>query len=396
MGEGGQGMGGRGLGLVTALTVVMAVAVPTAPAAPAPAAAPPPKAVSIAAGAEFTCALMTTGGVKCWGDNWSGQLGDGTWNDRGTPVPVWRLSSGVVVLATGSRYACVLVTNGKVKCWGWNTYGQLGYKGYWANTPVGVSHLPSGVTGIAAGDGHTCALMSWGGVKCWGDNYFGQLGDGTSQERHIPGNVSGLWSGAVAISAGGHHTCALMATGGVKCWGYNGQGQLGTGGTKSSRATPVPVKGLSSGVTAVSAGGYHTCALMESGGVTCWGRNDHGQLGDGTTRQSTTPVAVQGLSSGVMAVSAGYEHTCALLATGGVKCWGRNYYGQLGIGNLEEKHTPVGVLHLSSGVAAVSAGWFHTCALMVTGRAWCWGLNDSGQLGIGNKWSSFDPEKVIF
>ena len=236
---------------------------------------------------------------------------------------------------------------------------------------------------IAAGDNHTCALTTTGGVKCWGDNNLGQLGDGTTTKRVTPVDVSGLTSGVSAIATGGSHTCALTTTGSVKCWGRNFYGQLGDG-TTTDRFTPVDVSGLTSGVSAIAAGGSHTCALTTTGGVKCWGRNSFGQLGDGTApTNSSTPVDASGLTSGVSAIAAGNSHTCALTTTGGVKCWGNNSSGQLGDGTTTARSTPVDVSGLTSGVSAIAAGGFHTCALTTTGGVKCWGNNFFGQLGNG-------------
>jgi alpha-tubulin suppressor-like RCC1 family protein len=284
---------------------------------------------AIAAGYDHTCALTAGGGVKCWGNNSNGQLGDGTTTDRNTPVDVSGLSSGVTAIAAGGAHTCALTAGSGVKCWGANSVGQLG-DGTTTDrhTPVDVSGLSSGVAAIAAGAGHTCALTTGGGVKCWGWNSFGQLGDGTTTERHTPVDVSGLSSGVAAIAACETHTCALTTGGGVKCWGDNYFGQLGDG-TTTGRTTPVDVSGLSSGVATIAAGYYHTCALTVSGGVKCWGANWYGGLGDGTWTDRNTPVDVSGLTSGVAAIAAGWSHTCALTTGGGVKCWGWNLYGEL-------------------------------------------------------------------
>jgi alpha-tubulin suppressor-like RCC1 family protein len=339
--------------------------------------------VAIAAGDSHTCALTAGGGVKCWGANWAGQLGDGTTTWRNTPVEVSGLSSGVAAIAAGAWHTCALTAGGGVQCWGYNSNGQLGNRkfGYRA-IPVDVSGLANGAVRIAAGDSHTCALTAGGGVKCWGYNYYGQLGDGTTTWRNTPVEVSGLTSGVTAIATGGYHTCALTVGGGVKCWGYNYSGQLGDG-TTTQRTAPVDVSGLSSGVAAIAAGGWHTCALTAGGGVKCWGYNYYGQLGDGTSTNRTTPVDVSGLTSGVAAIAAADYHTCALTAGGGVKCWGVNWYGQLGDGTTTDSNTPVDVSGLSSGVTAIAAGGWHTCALTVGGGVKCWGYNSYGQLGDG-------------
>ena len=339
-------------------------------------------AKQIAAGFHFTCAVTASGGVKCWGDNWLGQLGDGTTMDHKTPVGVSGLSSGVVAIAAGDLHTCALTTGGGVKCWGYNRHGQLGDDTTVdRRTPVDVSGLSSGVAAIAAGTRFTCALMTSGGVKCWGDNGHGNLGDGTTVDRRTPVDVIGLSTDVTSIATGGFHTCALMTNGGVKCWGDNFDGQLGDG-TTVNRKTPVDVSGLSSGVAAIAAGDRYTCALMTSGGVKCWGENYNGQLGDGTTISRRTPVDVSGLGNSVKAITAGGWHTCALMVSGGIKCWGADVFGQLGDGTTTSYRTmPVAVRSLSNGVATIVAGGQHTCALMSNGGIKCWGRNQDGELG---------------
>jgi alpha-tubulin suppressor-like RCC1 family protein len=355
---------------------------------------------AIALGGAHTCALTASGGAKCWGLNDFGQVGA---NDACVvckkPVDVSGLTNGVTALAAGDEHTCALTASGRVKCWGLNDAGQLG-DGTTTDrsTPVNVSRLTSGVGAIAAGGHHTCALTSAGGAKCWGENFFGQLGDGATTDRSTPANVSGLASGVSAIAAGFSHTCALTASGGVKCWGDNGEGQLGDG-TTTNRHTPVDVSGFQSGVSAIAAGGDdaggdHTCALTAAGGVKCWGRNDSGQLGDGTTAERHTPVDVSGLTSGVSAIAAGGDHTCALTASGGVKCWGDNYSGQLGDGTTTDRSIPVDVSGLTSGVSAIAAGGEHTCALTASGGVKCWGYNDAGQLGDGTITERHTPVNV--
>ena len=352
------------------------------------------KARAIAAGECHTCALTAGGGVKCWGNNWEGELGDGTTTDKHTPVDVVGLGSGVTAIAAGFGHTCALTTGGRVKCWGDNYWGQLGDGTTTGkHTPVDVVGLESGVVAIAAGYYHTCALTAGGGVKCWGGNWEGQLGDGTMTDRHTPVDVVGLESGVVAIAAGSYHTCALTTGGGVKCWGGNRDGQLGDG-TTTDKHTPVDVVGLGSGVIAIAAGFGHTCALTTGGWVKCWGYNWYGQLGDGTQTSSTTPVDVVGLS-GVIAIAAGGFHTCALTSSGGVKCWGGNLDGQLGDGTTTQRLTPVDVVGLRSGVAAIAAGGYHTCALTTGGWVKCWGYNVFGQLGDGTTRNSTTPVNVV-
>ena len=337
-----------------------------------------------------SCSITPSGGVKCWGNNFYGQLGDGTTTNRSTPVNVSGLTSGVVSVSTGSNHTCAVMNTGSVKCWGYNSSRQLGdFTTTTRLTPVQVFGLTSGVVSVSLGEHHTCALMNTGSVKCWGTGSGGAIGDGTTTQRETPVNVlsngagSAPLTGVVSVSAGDHHTCALMNTGSVKCWGQNSNGQLGDG-TTIHRSTPVQVSGLTSGVVSVSAAGrYHTCALMNTGAVKCWGENFFGNLGDGTTTDRSTPVQVSGLTSGVVSVSAGYNHNCVITSAGAAQCWGQNSNRQLGDGTTTNRSTPVQVSGLTSGAVSVSLGEAHTCALMNTGSVKCWGFNFQGQLGDG-------------
>jgi alpha-tubulin suppressor-like RCC1 family protein len=197
----------------------------------------------------------------------------------------------------------------------------LGVAGWLPGTLACAQTDLTGLGKIVVGTAHKCALTAPGGVKCWGYNYYGQLGDNTTTQRLTPVDVSGLSNGVTAIAAGNSHTCALTVAGGVKCWGYNFYGQLGDN-TVIQRLTAVDVLGLTSGVTAIAAGIYHSCALNTAGGVKCWGYNSDGELGDTTTTQRLTPVDVAGLASGVISITAGELHTCAQTTARGVKCWG--------------------------------------------------------------------------
>jgi alpha-tubulin suppressor-like RCC1 family protein len=338
------------------------------------------QAASAGPQANHSCAVTSGGAVKCWGDNFAGAIGDGTTTDRSTPVQVSGLTSGATEVTTGALHTCAVV-NGGAKCWGSNNIGKLG-DGTTTNrlTPVDVVGLGSGVLQISAANNHTCALTTAGGVKCWGINGAGQLGDGNlPTASSTPVNVSGLGSGVVQISTGFAHTCALTTARAVKCWGLNSVGQLGDG-TVVNRSTPVAVAGLDSGVVQISAGSNHTCVLMTTGTVKCWGDNVSGALGDGTITSRSTPVDVVGLG-GVDQISAGDLHTCAL--TGGTaKCWGNNGSFQLGFITVNQNQlTPVDVPGLG-GLVEISPAFRHTCAL-TGGGVKCWGADNFGQRGDG-------------
>ena len=238
------------------------------------------------------------------------------------------------------------------------------------------------VMDIALGKSHTCAVFDDGRVRCWGLNEYGQLGNGELENSSIPVEVAGLMD-AKALAAGWAHTCALTRIGGVKCWGYGKYGELGNGGTSDS-AAPVAVSGLASGVIAIEAGDDHTCAVTARGEVKCWGYNRYGQLGDGTTTSRAVPVAVPGLAGGTLAAAAGWGHTCILTADKSIRCWGNNEYGQLGYGEAEDyRFTPMDVPELTMSAERISADGGTACALTIYGSIRCWGNNKYGQLGDG-------------
>jgi alpha-tubulin suppressor-like RCC1 family protein len=240
--------------------------------------------------------------------------------------------------------------SGNVQCWGQNANGQLGdgNTSGQSTTPVGV--FISNVEMITAGDAHTCGVLDSGSLQCWGNNNRGQLGNGaTSGEIGSPTNVINLVGDTViGIAAGEGHTCALIEGGTVKCWGWNNEGQLGRGTTGGEFGVPGDVTGLTN-VTSIKAGGRHTCALLESGEVRCWGRNNQGQLGNGANADSDVPVSVSGLTN-VTAITGGNDHTCALLDSNEVRCWGENGDGQLGNNSTTDSNIPVSV-DSSLGVA---------------------------------------------
>ena len=334
-------------------------------------------------GGDHTCVITTGGSAWCWGQNGQGQLGNGTTTNRTLPAIVTSPITGWDAIEAGTTHTCAVTTLGGARCWGWNNTGQLGDgTTTTSSTPVTVSGLGSGVTAITAGHAHSCAITSAGALWCWGSNGYGQLGDGTTTDRLTPVAVSGLDRGVVAVSAGYGHTCAVTGAGAVLCWGWNNYGQLGDG-TTTDRLTPTAVSGLGSGGEDVTAGGFHTCALAASGAMSCWGSNMYGQVGDGTTVQRATPAAVTGLGSEVAGITAGLYQTCARTDAGSALCWGRNDHGQVGDGTTTWRYAPVGVTGLQSGVTAIAAGGYHACAIAARGAVHCWGWNDYGQLGEG-------------
>ena len=400
---------------------------------------PSQEPTAIAAGAGHSCVLRDNGRVVCWGANKSGQLGDGSSDDRSRPTPVVGISDAVE-LALGREHSCARRKNGAVACWGSNARGQLGdgsgAPGASSSRPVAVRGLLD-ARALASGDDHVCALREGGAVVCWGANADGQLGNKTRSFWNEPAPIRGL-ADATGLAAGARHSCAQRQSGAVICWGANDKGQLGDGSTRGHER-PAAVSNLPP-VAAIAAAGSQTCGvakqavlcwgealggkavtrprkLAESGGdsfvelelgprhgclrqqsgtVRCWGINGDGRLGDGTLETRPGPVSVAGLGA-ARDLALGRRHSCALREDGGVSCWGDDAGGALGQGDDAEGGSERGgvrrVLDLRDAIDLVAGDEF-SCALRATGAVLCWGRNDKGQLGDGGGESRPQPVAV--
>ncbi len=404
---------------------------------------------------NHTCARLRNGMLKCWGYNEFGQLGQGdtqnrgdTLNEMGTKLLPVNLGIGrsVVQVVAGTDHTCARLDNLQVKCWGENVRGQLGIdsqvrrgivpedmgEGNAAIPPV---NLGTGryALELVAGFGYTCARLDNGGVKCWGNGLALGLGGSESRGDDTPPNPSEMGDAlpyldlgtnrkALTLYAGWLHTCARLIdtsrpydTPVTKCWGQNPHGQLGLGNTESLGSTPsqmgnnLPVVDLGSFRFAqqLSLGEAHTCAVLDSGNVKCWGRGNRGQLGQGSTVSlgnalqqmgNDLPMVDLGTNRIALEISAGAEHTCARLDDGSTKCWGSNSAGQLGIGAADDRGdnpAEMGDLlpavnfgrdNLGAPLQAVElvSGYAHNCAKLDNNAIKCWGSNTSGRLGVGD------------
>ncbi|MEX2238958.1 MAG: hypothetical protein WEB00_15645 [Dehalococcoidia bacterium] len=328
-------------------------------------------------------ALAPAGVARSWGKDVSGQLGNGAPNSsQDAPVPV-SLLTNVVELAGGGGHTLALLSDGTVMSWGDDGSGQLGNGATTGDqpAPTAVSGL-SGVKAIAAGDNHSLALLNDGTVRAWGNDDDGQLGNGpTTGDQPAPVVVSGL-GGVKAIAAGRDHSLAVLNEGTVRSWGNDDSGKLGNGATTGDQPAPVVVDGLSL-VNEVAAGAFHSLALVNDGTVRAWGADDVGQLGNGdTTGDQPAPVAVGGLS-GVKAIAAGDFHSLALRNNGTARSWGSNTFGELGSGEITgDQVAPVPVSGLSAA-QAIAAGGLHSLALLNDGTVRAWGSDSFGELGNG-------------
>jgi alpha-tubulin suppressor-like RCC1 family protein len=347
-------------------------------------------ASSISAVRSTACALVG-GAAKCWGSNSYGQLGNGNTTDSLLPATVMGLGSGTTAISMndglGHGHVCAVVGS-SVKCWGYNGDGELGNGSTVdSNVPVQVQGLTSTVLSVAAGVDHTCVLVSGGVVRCWGSNTYGQLGNLNASNPALTSvAVQSLSGAATAVVAGDQFTCAIVSTGScgsgllskaVQCWGSNSAGQLGTFGFSSGTSTPQTVCPLSN-VVEIAAGGSHACALINDGSMRCWGDNHDGELGNGRTLFSLSGVDVLGIAGAVDIAAAGNEfHTCIAESNGSAYCWGKNDFNALGDGLDSDTATPFAVLNSAgtaplAGVTAISATATTTCAI-VNHAVQCWG-----------------------
>ena len=286
-------------------------------------------------------------------------------------------------MSTGGSHVCTIFDDTSLQCWGDNSFGQLGdgtTTDRLTMTQVGLDEGRTAVS-ISAGRSHSCAIQDNGELVCWGRNNFGQLGDGTNGQSNSPVEAS-LSGVPVQVSSGDWHSCAILNDASIECWGRNGHGQLGDG-TNTDSSVPVSVSLSGGKALAVSAGANHTCAVLNDWSLRCWGANDNGQLGVGTTASSNSPSPVTA-GGDVVAVSAGGYHTCALLADSNMKCWGGNSNGQLGNGGTNQQNDASSAVYSLSGVTSIRAGSDHTCAIDSSRALHCWGSSSEGQVGDGS------------
>ena len=340
----------------------------------------------LAAGGLSTCALKTDGTAVCWGDNQKGTLGIGAFTPASSPTPVAvRMLTNIRSLTGGPFAACALLEAGTAWCWGETLVGDLAGVGdgiVQEPAPQDMNGLSSDVARVSFGEEFACAVTTSGAGKCWGINGAGQLGTGSTDDEYQARDIATKERLVdVATGMGGLFACGVTAAGGVLCWGKNDLGQLGDGTTTDS-LVPVAVKGLDSAAVSITCGLAYACARLADGGVACWGADDKAQLGTGAAgaASSNAPRRVAGIT-GATFVTAGSNHTC-VLAGGSATCWGDNSAGQI----KPSAGAILGPTELAPATfapIAVSGGFSHTCAMNAARQVMCVGDNTSGQLGGG-------------
>jgi alpha-tubulin suppressor-like RCC1 family protein len=332
----------------------------------------------VSPGDRFTCARKGDGTAWCWGYDTFGKLGIGGLGTQKSPTQLTALGTSVVEISAGRHHACARTTDGSAWCWGSNDAGQLGDGTSGAGTdksvPTKVAMLDSTVAQVVAAWNHSCARKGDGTLWCWGANGRGQLGDGTLSGKSTPVQVAALGASVAHVAAGVEYSCAIDKSGALWCWGA----------PVDDNPTPVHVASLGNAVAEVAAGYAHLCARKQDGSLWCWGYNEFGQVGDGTTMNKSMPVQVQALGTAVAALApaAMASHTCVYKKDGTLVCWGYNDLGQLGDGTTVNKPQPVPV----SGIGATietAVGGHHTCARASDGSLSCWGEGIALGDGVG-------------
>lgn len=353
--------------------------------------------IQLAGGWYHMCALYD-GTAVCWGDGTAGQLGDGEQLIKDRATPVVGLPGPASLITAAQLHSCALV-NGDAYCWGTDANGQLGIGGVGGvQPPTQVQGLAAGsVTDISAGHTFTCAISA-GDVYCWGANGAGQLGSGNNMQSDLPLPVVGIPAArtAIRIDSGEDHGCAILDDGSAYCWGHDDAGALGAG--VGSTTSAVPVQTLSN-ITQITISGWHACA-REDGTVWCWGMGTDGELGNGMNVSSSTPVAVPSLADSVSDIAcaggpADRDATCAI-RNGIVSCWGNNQFGRLGDGTTTASNVPLPVAGLPATPLTVVGGMDHFCTALDDYSVWCWGRGIEGQLGNTNQTDSLVPVQVDF
>ena len=345
---------------------------------------PPP--LNIVAGQTHVC-WQSKGTLWCWGDNSSGEIGDGTTIDRLLPTMV---ESGVADIAAADGFTADVHDDGETRWWG--SMRQVDSSIVTALTPTTIATAMSRV--FARGLGFDMFLSdSTQQMSCWGtNNYTFGIGDPLSVPTVTLEPIAcSAFDGAIDMATSQDFSCALWPAGEIKCAGDDSHGQFGDGSSSVMSASPRAVPGIVA--RAIAVGGAYTCALQEDQTVSCWGVNDNGQLGDGTTVERHTPTLVPGLNN-ASAVAASIFHTCAIVDGGQMMCWGRNLEGELGDGTMTSRLLPAAVLGITDAVA-IALGSYFSCALRSDDTVWCWGENDHGQLGDGTNESHAQPAQIV-
>ena len=380
--------------------------------------------IQVSLGECYSSALTSSGRIFTWGGNSYGQLGDGTTEDKFTPTDITRYfnleaEDKIIQVSLGDQHSSALTSSGRIFTWGSNSYGQLGDGTTEAKfTPTDITsyfnlEADDKIIQVSLGSNHTSAITLKGHIFTWGVNWYGQLGDGTREERYCPTDITSRFNlevndRIIQISLGNYHSFALTLMGNIFTWGVNWHGQLGTG-TKEASLTPTDITSSldleeKDKVVQVVSGYENSSVLTLTGRIFTWGFNWYGQLGDGTTEERHSPTDITSrfnleVNDRIIQVSLGGSHSSVNTLNGNIFTWGSNHYGQLGDGTTINRHYQFDItscfnLETEETLIQVSSGSFHSLALTSNGRIFAWGNNDYGQLGDETKIIRFSPVEI--